>query len=117
MRTDFLEKLTMSALAIAERLVGEEMLAKRVKRPEARQIVAREAGVAAGSLESLARGRLKNIDSLASKLNALLIRKIEQRICSLEQELEIAKAVGRASAVDIERAESALEEARKALGK
>lgn len=107
----------MSLANIADRLVGEEMLNRRVKRPEARKIIAREAGITPGSLESLGRGRLKYIDRIADKLNALLVRKIEQRIASLEQELEIAKALGRTSQVDIQRAESALEEAREALGK
>jgi hypothetical protein len=117
MRPNLLEKLTMSALAIAERLVGEEMLSRRVKRPEARQIVAREAGVAAGSLESLARGRLKNIDSLASKLNALRIRKLEEKLVTVQHELEVAKAMGALTQVDIDRAESAIKEAQQALGK
>jgi hypothetical protein len=112
-----MEKITMSALSIAERLVGEEMLAKRVKRPEARKIVAREAGVAAGSLESLARGRLKNIDSLAGKLNALRIRKLEEKLASVQHELAIAKAMGGLSQVDIDRAEAAIAEAFQALGK
>lgn len=107
----------MSLANIADRLVGEEMLTRRVKRPEAREIVAREAGITPGSLESLGRGRLKHIDRIAGKLNALLIRKIESRIASLEQELEIAKVIGRSSQIDIERAESALQEAREALGK
>jgi hypothetical protein len=117
MRPNLLESLSMYASRVADRLVGEEMLASRVKRPEAREIVAREAGIAPGSLESLGRGRLKNIDRIASKLNALLVRKIEQRISSLEQELAIAKAIGSAPQVDLERAEAALDEARQALGK
>ena len=78
---------------------------------------AREAGIAAGSLESLARGRLKFTHRIADKLNALLVRKITERIASLERELAIAKAIGGASQVDLERAEMALEEARKAIGK
>lgn len=107
----------MSALIIAERLVGEEMLSRRVKRPQAREIVAREAGVAAGSLESLARGRLKNIDSLVGKLNALRIRKLEEKLVSVQHELAIAKAMGVATQVDIDRAEAAIKEAFEALGK
>src|ERR1700735_1857567 len=116
-RPRLLEKLSMSAVSIAERLVGEEMLASRVKRPEARKIIARQAGITAGSLESLARGRLKFIDRIASRLNALLVRKIEARIASLQHELEIARALGDVSETDCERAEGALEEARKALRK
>jgi hypothetical protein len=117
LRRNLLEKASMLVASVAERLVGEEMLARKVKRPEARAIIAREAGITPGSLESLGRGRLKYTDRIADKLNELLARKIEQRIVSLEQELAIAKAIGRASQVDLERAEAALEEARKALGK
>lgn len=101
---------------VAERLVGEEMLVRRIKRPEARRIIAREAGISPGSLESLARGRLKFIERIADKLNVLLVRKIEQRIAALEQELAIAKAIGSASQIDLDRAEAAIQEARKALG-
>lgn len=107
----------MSALSVAERLVSEEMLASRVKRPEARAIVAREAGISPGSLESLSRGRLKFIDRIADKLNGLLVRKIEERIASLQHELEVARLIGDTSEVDLGRAEAALEEARKAIGK
>ena len=117
LRPSIVEKLSMSASSIAERLVGEEMLASRVKRPEARNIVAREAGISPGSLESLSRGRLKYIDRIADRLNALLIKRIEQRIASLQHELEIARALGDASEADFGRAEAALEEARKAIGK
>ena len=107
----------MSLSSIADRLVGEEMLIRNIKRPEARKIIAREAGISPGSLESLGRGRLKYLDRIADKLNGLLVRKIEQRIVSLEQELRIAKALGGSSQIDLGRAEAALEEARKALGK
>ena len=117
MSPNFVEKTAMYAASIAERLVGEEMLTKRVKRPAAREIVAREAGITPGSLESLARGRLKYTDRIASKLNALFIRKIERQIISLQHELELAKQTGRTDPVNVERAEAAIQEAWKALGK
>lgn len=117
MRPNFLEKVSMSAVAIAERLVGEEMLAKKIKRPEARKVIAHEADITAGSLESLARGRLKFLDRIEGKLNALFIRKLEQRMQALQHELEVAKAMAARDQVDIERAEAALEELREALGK
>jgi hypothetical protein len=107
----------MSLANIADRLVGEEMLTRRVKRPEARKIVAREAGITPGSLESLGRGRLKHIDRIAGKLNAFRIRKLEEKLLSVQHELAIAKAMGVASQVDIDRAEAALQDAREALGK
>ena len=117
MRQDFVEKSLMSLVTLADRLVGEEMLIRRIKRPEARKIIAREAGITPGALEGLSRGRLKFVDRIAGPLNALLVRKIEQRIISLEHELAVAKALGRAPEIDLRRAESALEEARQALGK
>ena len=107
----------MSLVSIADRLVREEMVARKVKRPEARRIIAREAGISPGSLESLSRGRLKFLDRIAGQLNGLLIRKIEQRIASLEQELASAKAIGRSSEIDLGRAEAAIQEAKQALGR
>jgi hypothetical protein len=117
LRTNIVEKLSMSVASVAARLVSEEMLTRSVKRPEARQIIAREAGISLGSLEGLSRGRLKYIDRIADRLNALLIRKIEARIASLQHELEIARLIGDVSDVDLERAEAALKDARQALGK
>ena len=113
MRTISLEKIS----TVASRLIREEMLSRGVKFPEARKIVAREAGVSPGSLESLSRGRLKYVDRIADRINGLLIKKIEQKIESLKHELEIAKSVGNITRVDMDRAEASLEEARRALGK
>ena len=117
LRPYLLEKFTMSVASVAERLVDEEMLARMIKRPEARKIIAREAGITPGSLENLSRGRLKFIDRIADKLNGLLIRKIEQRIASLQHELEVARSIGDTTEVDFEAAEVALAEARRALGR
>lgn len=117
LRPNLLENASMLAASIAERLVGEEMLASRVKRPEARKAIAREAGITPGSLESLSRGRLKFVERIAGKLNALLCKKIEARIASLQHELEIARLIGDTSEVDFEAAEMALAEARKAIRK
>ena len=117
MRPNLLEKVSMSALDMAERLVGEEMFVKRVKKPQARENIAREAGIAPGSLESLARGRLKFQDRIAGKLHVLFVRKIEQRMLSLQHELEIAKKLASSDSVDLDRAEAALKELKEALGK
>ncbi len=113
----------MSASAVADRLVGEEMLTRRVKRPEARKIIAHEAGISPGALEGLGRGRLKYTDRIAERLNVLRIKKLEQRIEAAKQELAIAKSMGFASKVDLGRveaaigdAEDALEDVRQALG-
>lgn len=107
----------MSLANLADQLVGEEMLTRRVKRPEARKIIADEAGISPGSLESLARGRLKNIERIEGRLNALLITKIEYRISVLKAKLEVARALGRAPQIDLERAKAALQAAEEAIGK
>jgi hypothetical protein len=105
----------MTAVAIARRLIAEERVGRGVKWTEARSIVAKQAGVAPGSLENLERGRLKFVDRIEGKLRALLVRKIEQRIASLTHELQLAKTMYGTSDPDVRRAEASLEEARKAL--
>ena len=116
MRQKFMDGVTMMAASVARRLIAEERLVRGVKRPEARAIIAREAGLAPGSLENLERGRLKYVDRIAPSLHALLVRKIKQRISSLQHELFLAEQAGRVAPVDLERAEAALDEAQKALG-
>jgi hypothetical protein len=107
----------MTAAALAKRLINDERVSRGIKLPEAREVIAREAGVSPGSLENLGRGRLKYIDRISGRLNALLVKKIEQRISSLSHELELARAAKTSSAADLGRAEAFLAEARKALGK
>lgn len=53
LRPKFMDDIAMMAVSVAQRLIAEERLARGVKRPEARKIVAREAGLAPGSLENL----------------------------------------------------------------
>lgn len=117
MRQFLRDILSMSAAGVARRLVAGEQASRGVKLREARAIVAKEAGISPGSLENLGRGRLKYVDRITSKLNALLAKKIEQQICSLERELGLLRATESASEIDLARAEAALEEARRALGK
>jgi hypothetical protein len=117
MRREFLEKVAVSLAAAVQRSIHQEMVDRNLKWPEARRIVAREAGVLPGSLENLCRGRLKHVDRIAGKLNEFLIAKIEKRIRSLEQELAVAKAMGITPKVDLDRAEAAIQTAREALGK
>ena len=117
MRRNLLEKASMSLAAAVQRSIHQEMVDRGVKWPEASKVIAREIGVLPGSIENLCRGRLKHIDRIAGKVNEFLIKRIEQRIRSLEQELAIAKAMGVTPKVDLDSAEFALETARKALGK
>ena len=117
MRQGFLEKSVVSLAAAVQRSIHQEMVDRGIKWPEATKTIAREIGVLPGSIENLCRGRLKHIDRIAGQVNAFLIRRIEHRIRSLEQELAIAKAMGVTPKVDLDSAEFALETAKKALGK
>ncbi len=108
----------MSVVSVAERLIAEEARRSAVKRPVARAIVAREAGVSPGSLENLERGRLKFVDRIAGKLNDLLVRKIERSIAELESEIAVIRASpGDARAVDVVGAAAAIEKAKSCLGR
>ena len=115
MSPNFMEKASIALSSMAGRMVGEVMLDKGVKRPEARGIVAREAGISPGSLESLSRGRLKYTDRIAGKLNALRVRKLEENMLLLEHELAIAKRVDAHSDDEVDKAETLLKAAKKAL--
>jgi hypothetical protein len=107
-----------SVAATADRLVRQEMLDRGVKIAEARRIVAREAGIAPGTFESLKRDRIKYVDRIAAKINAVLIRRIERKIAELEAELAVARlAAARPDDADILGAQAAVEEARRLLGK
>ena len=109
----------MSSIAsVSERIIREVMIERGVKKPEARKIVAREMSVAPGSLDNLQRGRLVHVERLVERINAYLVRRIEKKIAQLEGELATARlASRRAGEIDVLRAETALIEARKALGK
>ena len=100
----------------AERLVAWERERHGVGTKEARQNVARQARISPGSLQRLADRRLKFVDRIAGPLNELLIRTIERKITDLEHELRLAKSRS-SPVVDLARAEAALCEARRALGK
>jgi len=108
----------MSVASVAEQLIDDEVRYRRVKKPEARAIIAREAGIAPGSLENLARGRLKHVDRIAGHLNALLVKKLEQRFAEIEHELIFLRATPDPSReADVLGAAAALEDARRCLGK
>jgi len=117
MRPNFMEKASIALSTMAGRMVGEVMLDRDVKRPEARAIVAREAGISPGSLESLSRGRLKYTDRIAGKLNALRVRKLEENMLLLEHELAIARRVEAHSDDEVDKAEALLAAAKRALRK
>ena len=108
----------MSVAAVAEKLINSEASSRRVKRIEARDIIARESGVSTWTLENLLRGRLKFADRLAGRLNDLLERKLESQMRELEHELAILRAQNSsARQSDLLGAAAALDAAREALGK
>lgn len=105
----------MSNVAMtADRLIREEAAFHGIDRATARQRVAREAGIAPGTLENLLRGRLKYVERIADKINALVIAKIEKRIAQLEGDLAIARLKSsRPDEAAIFAAQSALDEAKR----
>lgn len=108
----------MSVAWIADKLVSQAMLDHGVKKPEAQKIIANMAGITAGTLENLKRNRLKRLDDVATALNEVVVRQLENKAAEIEIELAIARAArGRVAQVDIRAAEAALDEAKKHLGR
>ncbi len=109
----------MSSVAvIAKELIGLEKARRSVKTDEARKIVASQIGVAPGALERLLAGRLVHVERIADRLNAYVANRLERQIAALEHEVLMARlASSRPDSSDILRAQTALEQARKALGR
>ena len=114
---NLVDGVRMSAVALARRMIAEERVSRSVKLPEARAIIAREAGLLPGSLENLLRGRLVHIDRIAARLNGLLIAKLERKLSATQHDLAIARASRRISEADLAGVEAALDAAREVLGK
>ena len=117
MRQNFSDILAATTLKRARRLINDERVSRGINLPEARRIVAGEAGLMPGTLENLERGRIKNIERIARSLDDLLEKKIERRIATLQHELALCRAARIVVPADLDRAEAALAEARRALGK
>lgn len=61
----------------------------------ARESVARKLRIGVGTFENLVRGRVKRIDAaIRDRLQALLVRELEQEIARLTHELEMARQGG-----------------------
>lgn len=101
----------------AETLTDAEARRHGVKVGEARERVARRAGVAPGFVEGLARGRIKTVSAwVRDKFRELVIREIEAEIRRLEAELAIARqSSSHPTDDDMAAAETALETARKLI--
>jgi hypothetical protein len=107
-----------SVAAIAKELIGTEMARRSVKRDEARRIVAEKIGVPPGALERLLAGRLVHVERIADRINAYVANRIEHKIAELEHEVFLARhSASGISASDLAAAESAIEQARRALRK
>jgi hypothetical protein len=98
-----------------ERLISRR---EHVPRSEARTIAARKAGVPAGKLYSLARGRLKDVsNSVLRGLGGALIRELQQELARVEHDLAIHTQIGdRADSGEVLTLASRREKIREALG-
>lgn len=112
------DKMSATVQHVADWLISREQRVSAVDRATARNIVAREAKVAPGALERLERGRLKFVERVAGKLDAVFIRKLESQIRELEGELAIARLRARRPDTDeIFAVASALEQAKATLSR
>lgn len=84
----------MNATTIAQTLQRREMQ-RGHKVGEAYRELAGKLRIGAGAFERIARGRVKRIEaSIRDRLQALLVRELEQEIMRLQNELEIARQGG-----------------------
>jgi hypothetical protein len=89
----------MRDVALAEEWTEalERLISRRehVPRSEARPIAARKAGVPAGKLYSLARGRLKDVsNSVLRGIGGALIRELQQELARVEHDLHTHTQIG-----------------------
>lgn len=110
----------MSSVAVfADKIVREVMLEEGVKKPRAREIVAEGARFPGpGTLENLAKGKLKYVGLIENGLKQYAARRIRAKAAALEHDLFVARALaGGASNPDLDAAETHLRAVREALGK
>lgn len=83
----------------------------------ARQRLATKLRVGVGTVENLVRGRVKRVDAaIRDRLQALLVRELEQEIMRLTHELEMARQGGsHLASFDVGEIETHLEKARSLL--
>ena len=106
----------VSMAIIAERMVRETMVERGLKKPDARAVVAREAGVKPGAIRRLCNGSLVHVERITERLNAYAIRRMERKIAEFSHQLEVARLTAeRPDDPGILRAAAALENAKRAL--
>lgn len=89
--------LTADARALARRLEDTEQRRKGLTRIQARQDVARDLGVTPGTLDSIARGRLKDpfrLRGLIDRLRGAVVAELGREIERLEHERQLLLASG-----------------------
>lgn len=110
------EDKRMTVAARAERIIRETMVERGLKKPDARRVVAKEAGLRPGTLERLGNGSLVHLERITDRINAYVVQRLERKIAEVEHELALARITAdRTAEPDIERASIALEDAKKAL--
>lgn len=107
--------VSVSVAGMADRMVAETMREAGVKRPDAERSVARNAGLSPSAIDNLRRGRIKNEDAIGGRVRRAFVAFLERQIAALETELAIARLAQRE--VDFGTAETAIAEAKRALGK
>ena len=114
-RQNFEDK-RMSIAATAEKIIRETMAERGLKKPDARRLVAKEAGVKPGALERLGNGSLIHLERITDRINAYVVQRLERKIAEIEHELALARLTAdRTGEADIGRARAALEDAKRAL--
>lgn len=79
----------------AGRLIAREADRSRLDKIAATKAVARHLGLAPGSLENVARGRVKRLTyRITEAIRGAMIRELEREIARLQHDLELARACG-----------------------
>jgi transcriptional regulator with XRE-family HTH domain len=87
---------------LARRLEDTEQVRSGLPLPAARQRLAARIGIAAGTLETLRRGRRKSLtDALSARLASAVVAELTKEIGALNHELELARSLGRRGGADL----------------
>jgi hypothetical protein len=93
-RTGINEPDMSCAISLAQTLERRER-SRLLSVPEARRSIARKLRIGVGTFENLVRGRVKRVDAaIRDRLQALLVRELEDELARLSHELEMARQGG-----------------------